>query len=36
MAKSGSPRELQGLMLPDDRLDDGLRELDETPGDPFA
>jgi prevent-host-death family protein len=29
-------RELRGLMRPDDRLDDELRELDETPRDPFA
>lgn len=29
-------RELRGLMRPDDRLDDELRELDETPRDPFV
>jgi prevent-host-death family protein len=28
--------ELRGLMLPDDRLEDELRRLDETPRDPFA
>lgn len=28
--------ELAGKILPDDRLDDELRELDETPRDPFA
>jgi prevent-host-death family protein len=28
--------ELRGLMLPDDRLDEELHELDETPRDPFA
>lgn len=28
--------ELRGKMLPDDRLDDELRELDEAPQDPFA
>ena len=27
---------LRGLMLPDDRLDDQLRKLDEPPRDPFA
>jgi prevent-host-death family protein len=27
---------LRGLMLPDDRLDDELRELDDLPRDPFA
>jgi prevent-host-death family protein len=29
-------RELGGLLRPDDRLDDELRELDEPPRDPFA
>lgn len=29
-------RELRGLMLPDDRLEHQLKELDETPRDPFA
>jgi hypothetical protein len=29
-------RELGGLMLPHDRLDDELHELDETPRDLFA
>jgi prevent-host-death family protein len=29
-------RELRGTMLPDDHLDDELRQLDETPRDPFA
>lgn len=29
-------RELRGTMLPDDRLDDELRQLDEIPRDPFA
>jgi prevent-host-death family protein len=28
--------ELKGLMRPDDRLDDELRALDESPRDPFA
>lgn len=28
--------ELRGKMLPDDRLEDELRELDEAPPDPFA
>jgi prevent-host-death family protein len=28
--------ELRGTMLPDDRLDYELRELDEPPRDPFA
>lgn len=28
--------ELGGKMLPNDRLDDELRELDEAPRDPFA
>lgn len=28
--------ELRGTMLPDDRLDDELREFDEAPQDPFA
>jgi len=28
--------ELQGKMLPDDRLDDELRKLDDTPQDPFG
>lgn len=27
---------LRGLMLPDDRLDEELHQLDDTPGDPFA
>ncbi len=27
---------LRGTMLPNDRLDDELRELDEVPRDPFA
>jgi prevent-host-death family protein len=29
-------RELRGLMLPDDRLDEELHQLDEVPHDPFA
>jgi prevent-host-death family protein len=29
-------RELRGVMRPDDRLDDELRDLDDTPRDPFA
>lgn len=29
-------RELRGLMRPDDRLDDELRDLDDAPRDPFA
>jgi prevent-host-death family protein len=29
-------RDLRGLMLPDDRLDEELRELGEPPHDPFA
>lgn len=29
-------RDLRGMMLPEDRLDEELRELDETPRDPFA
>lgn len=29
-------RDLRGLMLPEDRLDEELRELDEAPRDPFA
>lgn len=29
-------RDLRGMMRPDDRLDEELRELDETPRDPFA
>ncbi|HET8823372.1 MAG TPA: type II toxin-antitoxin system prevent-host-death family antitoxin [Thermoleophilaceae bacterium] len=29
-------RDLGGLMLPGDRLDEELRDLDETPRDPFA
>jgi prevent-host-death family protein len=28
--------ELRGKMLPDDHLDDELRDLDEAPQDPFA
>ena len=28
--------ELRGTMLPDDHLDDELREFDEIPRDPFA
>ncbi len=28
--------ELRGLMLPDDRLDEQLRQLDAPPRDPFA
>lgn len=28
--------ELRGTMLPDDRLEEELRELDEAPPDPFA
>jgi prevent-host-death family protein len=27
---------LRGLMLPDDRLDEELHQLDQTPRDPFA
>jgi prevent-host-death family protein len=27
---------LRGLMLPDDRLEEQLKELDQTPRDPFA
>ncbi len=29
-------RDLRGMMPPEDRLDEELRELDETPRDPFA
>jgi len=29
-------RELRGTMLPEDRLGDELRELDDFPSDPFA
>jgi prevent-host-death family protein len=29
-------RDMRGLMLPDDQLDQQLRELDESPRDPFA
>jgi prevent-host-death family protein len=29
-------REMRGLMLPDDQLDEQLHELDEPPRDPFA
>lgn len=29
-------RDLRGMMLPEDRLDEELRELDESPRDPFA
>lgn len=29
-------RDLRGLMLPDDRLEQQLKELGETPRDPFA
>ena len=29
-------RDLRGLILPGDRLDEELRDLDETPRDPFA
>lgn len=29
-------RELRGTMLPEDRLEQELRELDEPPRDPFA
>jgi prevent-host-death family protein len=29
-------RDLHGLMLPEDRLDEELRELDQSPRDPFV